>query len=57
MNTMSYLPTGLAGCSMDPEISYGVRKRPGHHRLSKKKNRIINMVTPHPCYDGQINPD
>jgi hypothetical protein len=23
----------------------------------QKKNRIKNMVTSHPCYDGQINPD
>ena len=36
---MSYLPTGLAGCSVDPGISCGTRKLARTPRVTKKKKK------------------
>ena len=40
---VSYLPTGLAGCSVSPRISYVARKLARTPRVKKKK--IANQVT------------
>jgi len=37
---VSYLPTGLAGCSVDPRISCGTRKLARTPRVTKKKKRV-----------------
>jgi len=36
---MSYLPTGLAGCSVGPGISCGARKLARTPRVTKKKEK------------------
>jgi hypothetical protein len=43
-----YLPTGLAGCSVDPEISRDARKLARTPRVIKKKKRL-NWYVGSPC--------
>jgi len=43
---VSYLPTGLAGCSVDPGISCGARKLAGHSGLKKKKKLTLTTEFP-----------
>jgi hypothetical protein len=38
---VSYLLTGFAGCSVNPEISYGARKLARISRLKKKKKLVV----------------
>jgi len=46
---VSYLPTGLAGCSVGPGISCGARKLARTPRVTKKKReknrRIMGIMT------------
>jgi hypothetical protein len=43
-STVSYLPTGLAGCSVNPGISCGARKLTRPSQIKKKKIITINCV-------------
>jgi len=38
-----YLPTGLAGCSVGPEISRGARKLTRTPRVIKKKKKEVRI--------------
>jgi hypothetical protein len=41
ISDVSYLSTGLARCSMNPEISFGARKLARTPQIKKKKKRVI----------------
>jgi len=42
---VSYLPTGLAGCLVDPGISYGARKLAWTPRVTQKKKNLTRFST------------
>jgi len=46
---VSYLPTGLAGCSVGPGISYGARKLARTPRVTKKKKVRQNHIVLDHC--------
>ena len=53
---VSYLFTGLAGCSVDPGISYGARKLAQTPRIKKKKKFGSCLGTLQWYNLNQVNP-
>jgi len=50
-----YLPTGLAGCSVGPEISCSAGKLARTPRVTKKKKKEEDVfATKHACFNGKL---